>query len=832
MSRSVSRVLLVCLATGVVGTGVYAYASRKGPAGIAVKSQAGAFFPTEQLWIVKDVAAAVGNMATYADRAKPSGPMMVRQVSQSNAGLARFEVTPPGRAAVVVEITDHIWAPGGYAPLAAAVAGSGTACESPATPIVSALLQPTGEVIQRENARVSARLRTNMRCADAHAEAALLVGTLALREAAKSFNDPRRLISRMTAHLAMADALGVPADNGPRRLSEIVLFTLVGRERTALDRMNALDPSGSNGPLQSWIRALRMRNTSDWRILHDPDHATLLEQLEVVRAAEASLGDPRTLDFIEAIHDPADVPDWARIVMEGNPGVDAGNRFADSAVALELREAAEARKAYAPAVSLDSAEALVNELKVEPTEGPVGTDGAVWIIDWPMWAAVAERHLMTNINARDTHLDSVLAVKDRAKEFREQVARTFSGLRLYPLLAITLAPTKEEARPGMAGSVALIEKHPELVTHWMWKSVLMKETWAGLPARVPRAESWFTPSFPVGTVFEPNTRPWAANLVARFTAPQIAPFRDAAPYAQRLTWVSIGPEYDKAPAAVLKKEFGEMAAFNLGFALRIASAIKKEDPDAYPAAMGPVVAMGPERLLDLADYYVDHARLDAARDAYERWFTAGRDEVAIANRAEWMVRDYFDRHEYAKANALANRAARTYSARGLLAQARLYDWSGNPREAERYYRLEYERYDDPDDLYGFLLRQHRKGMEVDALKWKVFPGGIVPVVMPSLQDPPTTGIEVTSVGKLGERLGMRVGDIVVAVDGMRVQNLAQYYAVKTASLDPVMRVIVWRDLKYVEVTAPLRYGGVWGVVRPYPALPSRNPTTPLPTRRW
>ena len=79
---------------------------------------------------------------------------------------------------------------------------------------------------------------------------------------------------------------------------------------------------------------------------------------------------------------------------------------------------------------------------------------------------------------------------------------------------------------------------------------------------------------------------------------------------------------------------------------------------------------------------------------------------------------------------------------------------------------------------------------------------------------------------------MRFGDIVVAVDGMRVQNLAQYYAVKTASLDPVMRVIVWRDLKYVEVTAPLRYGGVWGVVRPYPAPRSFNPTAPLHTRRW
>ncbi len=830
MKRLLSYVALVCLAAGVVGAAFYAFASHNAPARLVTTAQSVAFLPTEQLWIVKDVTAAIGSMAGYANRAAPSpGVQLVRQVPQSDAELARFEVTPAGRAPIAIGVTDHIWAPTVYAALAAAVVGPGAACEPSESSIVAALLQPSREVIQRENARVSARLRANMRCADAHAEAALLVGTLALREAALAFNDPRRLISRMTAHLAMADALGVSADNGARRLSDIVLFTIVGRQRTALDRLDALDPTGSNEPVQSWKRAMRMRNTSDWRILRDPDHATLLEQLEGVRAADASLGAPGTLDVIDAIHDRADVPDWGRIVMQGHPGVDGGNRFADSAVAQELLEAAEARKTYGPAVSLDSAESLINELKVEPTEGPIGPNGAVWVIDWPMWAAIAERHLMTTLNARDTYLSSVIAVKDQAKEFREQIERTFAGLRLYPLLAITLAPTKEEARPGMAASLALLQKHPELVTHWMWKSVLMKEGWAGLPVRVPPAESWFVPPFPYGTVFEPNTRPWPASLAAQFTAAEIAPFREAAPYAHRLAWVSIGPGYDKAPAAVLKKEFGEMAAFNLDFARRIASALK-EDPDAYAAAMEPVVQMGPEHLYDLAEYYVDHDRLDAARDAYERWFTSGRNEVGIANGAEWMVRDYFLRHEYAKANALADRAADTYSGRGLITRARLYDWSGNARAAERFYRLEYERYDDPEALLGFYLRQHRKGMEVDALTWKVFPGGIVPVVMPSLRDAPTTGIEVVAVGKLGERNGMRIGDIVVAVDGIRAQNLSQYDAARGASLDPVIRFIVWRDAKYIEVPAALRYGWVGRHLKDY--KPGAGRAAPAIPRRW
>jgi tetratricopeptide (TPR) repeat protein len=820
--------MLVCVVAAAGGAVVISQRLQSStPRAAESSARAGTFFPTEQLSIVKDITAAIANMGAVAG-AGPNATMPgVRQVPRSDSALARFEVAPTGGPSTVVNITDHIWAPAAYVPFATAAAGTASSCSELPPRILDALLHPSRDVIQQENARVSARLRENIRCADAHAEAALLVGTLVLREAAKAFNDPRRLISRMSAHLAVADALGISRENTTRRMADIVLLTVVGRQRSALDTMDAL-AGGAGPPVQSWIRALRTRNTFDWRIVPDLNRATLLEQLQVVRAADASLGDPRTLDFIETIVARADVPDWGRIVMQGNPGVEAGNRFADTAVALELIEAAEARKAYAPAVPLDGAEALIKELKVEPAPGPVAADGTVWVIDWPMWAAAAERHLINSINARDTHLGNVVSLQPEAKEFREQVAATFSGLRLYPLLAITVAPTKQEARPAMAAAVALLQTHPELVTHWMWKSVLMKETWSGLPKPIPRLESWFTPPFPAGTVFDVNTRPWPANLVAQFTPAEIAPYRAAAPYAGQLPFVTIGPEYEKAPASVLTKEFGQMADFNLGFAVRIANALK-DNPDAYAAAMEKVVRIGPERLVDLAVYHVQHERFDAARSAYERWFAIGRNEVGIANCAEWMVRDYFERGQLAKAAALADRAAATYSGRGLLTRARLHEWTGRLAEAERYYRLAYTRYDDPDELLGFLVRQHRRGMEVDALTWRVFPAGIARVTLPSLREPPTSGVEVAGVERLGERYNLHVNDIIVAVDGIQVQDLAQYYAAKSAGLDPVMRLVIWRDLQYQEVGGPLRYGGLWGSVKNYVPGTKLPPSKP---RRW
>src|SRR3954468_733495 len=826
MQRRLWTVVVVCLAAGLVGSASFGVARRK--ASRTTPLSRTEFFPTEQLWIVKEVTAAIGNMASYANGAAETAPPSVRQVSRSDGELARFEITAANLPPTIVPIADHIWAPASYVPLAAAMIGKPVGCDTAGSNVAAALLEPTREVIQRQNARVSTRLRANMRCAEAHAEAALIVGTLALREAATVFNDPRRLISRMTAHLAVADASGIPTDNDMRRLSEIVLYTLVGRQRTALERLGTLDPAGSNVTLQSWGRALRLRNTADWRTIGDPNHKTLLEQIELVRAAQYSLGAPRVLDFIDSIDHRADIPDWGRLVMQENRNVEAGNRFSAEAVASELVEAAEVRKTYASEAPSD-AEDLVAALKVEPSAGPVGAHGEIWVVDWSMWAAIAERHLMSTINARDTYLTYTLNVPDQADEFRAQVARTFSGLQLYPFLAIHLATTKERARPGMAGSLTILQTHPELVTHWMWKTVLMKETWAGLPTRVPRLESWFTPDFPLGTVFDANTRPWDANLVPRFSGAELASYRQAAPYAKSLPYVALGPKHAEAPVAAVQREFGEMAQFNLSFASRIADGLK-DDPPAYLAAMKSVVRMNPERLEDVVEYYLQHDRLDEARHTYEGWFAASAQDASFTQVAAWMVRDYFVRGERAKANAVADRAADSYSFIGLLTRAHLYDWMGNARRAEEYYRRLDERYDSSADLLGFLLRQQRHGIEVDSLKWKIFPAGVASVALPTLREPPVYGVEVAAVERIGERAGVRTHDIIVAVDGIRVNNLAQYYSAKAMSLDPNMRVTVWRDLKYTETTGPIRYGGMWGAVKNYQA--GVKQATPVAPRRW
>jgi hypothetical protein len=107
---------------------------------------------------------------------------------------------------------------------------------------------------------------------------------------------------------------------------------------------------------------------------------------------------------------------------------------------------------------------------------------------------------------------------------------------------------------------------------------------------------------------------------------------------------------------------------------------------------------------------------------------------------------------------------------------------------------------------------------------------VVSVALPTLREPPVYGVEVTAVEKIGERAGFRAHDIIVAIDGIRVNNVAQYHAARAMSLEPDIRMTVWRDLKYTEVSGPLRYGGMWGSVNRYEA--GAKQAAPVAPRRW
>lgn len=724
--------------------------------------------------------------------------------------LARFEILLPRREYLVVQIDDHLWDPVAYAPAAAKLLGGAEerclAQNDPA--MIDALTHTAVDRIAAENDRVSARLQREMRCAGAHEEAAVLLGAFALREAESAFADPRRLISRMTAHLALARAVDSRPPTTAGRLAGAILLTLVGRQQSAVDAIVALEKDAAVRGLAAWVRALRVRNTGDWRLLVNVAEPTALEQRERIRAMDMALGDDDALEIL-AEADDGTAADWPRVALN-NAGVAAGNRYADAGLVRELHEIVSAREALGFEGSLNGSDDLARALNVEPAPGPVGAEPpVVRVLDWGMWASASQRHLLRAVVAKQWHLAASLGSKSDAAEFRAFSREHFAGLRLYPLAARYTGGSKEVYYAAMAQAIEICRTRPELVTDAVWKRLLEKTEDGPVPDEMPPNAEWFKPYFPVGTAFDPHWRPLALNRLPRLTYDDLGVIRQRAPYVRSLIDAAVkyhakgGPTYDE-----LQKEYGHLAAYDVYAARKIANAARNDPPrylERYLELMEAVAKMKPEVLAEVGSYLADRGRDEEARRAYERYVATSRSQVGVSGSSWWLVRHYFLRGQQARATALADAAAGVYSETGLITRADLHDWRGETRQAEEFYLRAARRYDDPSDLLGFYLRHRRRGEEPARLLRSVFPEGFTRVSFPSLTSAPADGVVLEEVGCAGEREGVRKGDIVIAVDGIRVRNYRQYRAARAAGTGDEMRLTVWRNGRSLEVATELRY---------------------------
>lgn len=133
-----------------------------------------------------------------------------------------------------IELTGYVWAPDGFVPWCKMMLG-GLSEKIPQTETQPdseyplRLTNPLPEALTREDKRISEALTSNPLDPTAHEEAALLIGSFAMRQPEGAFADIKAELSAITAHLALADAIrgkrGACGD-----LAEAVLCALVGRE--------------------------------------------------------------------------------------------------------------------------------------------------------------------------------------------------------------------------------------------------------------------------------------------------------------------------------------------------------------------------------------------------------------------------------------------------------------------------------------------------------------------------------------------------------------------------------------------------------------------------
>jgi len=666
-----------------------------------------------------------------------------------------------------------------------------------------ALLQAGTAQLFVASDEVSTALKQNPRNPRAHEAAALILGAFGLQEAAGTLTDHRWVMNRMTAHLAAAAALGRGSPMSvDGQLASATLDALAGRQAAALETIARLgDPQGDS-PRAVWQRVLLMRIKQDWRVLNKPAIATRLEKLEYLRARRNVVNDRRAGLELEQLNEP-EAADFARIVQSFGRDVEDGNQFVADGVVRELA-------ALAQLYQREFARPLPEPLPeaVNTRAGRLMASGSPIVLPWGAWAEFSQRHLAMAIADTDQHYRGLLALPDRADELNRAIDSVLRGLRMFSIATINRgagSQGNQRDRTYLRDALAVLSTAPELIPMSHWKSMETAAAQTFMPERVPNRKAWFSgPS--ADAPYDASRR--LADAVIPFGA--LRGLIDASPYNAWLLWRAV--ESRSTPADLRARAdalIQERAAYDL-WALdrQVAASSARLD---WEKLLRRGCELSPNRCLTLA------ARLaptdeHAAAVQYQRAFDdPALDRVAAANSSEWLVFYYERNNEPHRARALAESAAKAGSQRGIRTLARLLERRGEVEPAGKLFEAIAERYPSrTDTLAGFLYRRAvvhgdaRFQKRWEEVRQQVFPNGLSPQI--TVADAPATGVYVHQDRPSSERVRLQIGDIIVGVDGWRVDNIEQFDTVLAFSDQlNTHRVTAWRGV-LLTVSVPTSHG--------------------------
>ena len=800
--RNCVRVLTLLIGAGfvLVETDRYAQAQTPSLGALAAAAEAKSSRPTEQQWIVAEVVARMTSIVS------PDGTAAVVRVTQPPAAVAQatFTVTLPNGAPMRIEVVDHLWAPGTFAGVAAQLLGSQASAASPVSMDVnarSALTDLTIDTLLSENERISTLLDQNMRNPDAHEAAALLIGAFALQEP-WWLGDVRPSLSRMTAHLAMAQVLRAGrAEARDGTLARAILTALVGRQRDAIAIVSAFEPQSASTADRRWVRALRLRITGDWRGTPPSASDSVLERMEHGRAVRERLGMDAFLAYLDTLPEEARGVDWHRLAFTNDGwNTEAGHRFTPENVAYEAVESAHIWSRLHAGRPIEQME--IADLNARPASA-LKSEGKVQILDWGSWAAQQQRHLAKTLIATASH---AFNMGQSASDVIKTYDKTFSGLWLYPVVLRWTARGAEDYERAVRLARPIVEQTPELVVPAAWTFLLEKPAFATRPMPLPLDTPWFTPHVPAGTALELGWRSLRKNNQRPPTRAEITRWAQDMPYDHYTLWSKEWLLVDGSPTLkAVRTALAPLVGYDVNALLKIIMYMPLTDADRIEVSQGLCsLAVGECNFLGEALLMVNREKEAAA--AYDKWEGGARDRVAVSQEVTWLIRYHQARGDKSRAEAIARGAGETGSARGLQELAEWLDRAGRYDEAEQAYRRIVDRYEDTVPLGTFLMRQSRRRSdpalqeEASQLLQRIYPAGLEPLAKHNLEPVAAIGVTFHTFGPRAAAAGLQRTDIIVAVDGWRVRDTAQYLAATRFSHDDLMKLLVWRDGRYQDLS--------------------------------
>ncbi len=713
-----------------------------------------------------------------------------------------------------LNVNGPIWSPDVYHDLATALAGATGLSAAPTnqeggTAFPSDLLDGTAETIERENLAMSDGLEKSFISPLLHEKAALLLGAFLLREHSGNFFEIRSPLSRMTAHLAMARFLrgaDSPGVNG--QLAKAILLTLVNDQALALEQLKSIDSHDAD--VAAMIRALQTRNTGDFRAL---TKVTGRSQVESV-AWFAAMADYASTSaaWLQLNEQQKQSIDFVRVANDEDYSVQMGHQLLQVSIPLEMEEVQSVYElSHGEKMSQTGLVKALNELPERCFSNGPGEKTRVRIIGWGQWAMFFQRHLCHAMQQNFCLMYSKWGVPDEAKKFAAECDAKFGGLRLYPFVRRFICTDVEAYHKSVDDGLRVTVATPHLVPAQCWNYLCYKVDFAPLyrPNPNPHVNEWHSHNPPPGTVYDLNPRLYQTSLTQRpDVVARFEQLHDMAPYDARIANYIIRTKYNDRPTYDQALSlYHELLPWSVYALRRVANTVYYDRSSQYEEFMTEAAELDSSAYYDLGGHAFYFHQEDKAAEYIDKACDTDPDAVRVANHAEWRVRHYLKKGQTSKAREIADSAGEVYSASGLVAKAVFMECTSNYDGAFEWFAKDEERYNDSIPLIAFCERYKALtgdthfDSELEKRVKTVFPKGMEKVSLEGLHAAPADGVLILGQNDLLLSAGMKRGDVIAAINGVRVHTLAQYTYVRDLQDGPELNLIVWQGRAFHEIKA-------------------------------
>jgi len=714
-----------------------------------------------------------------------------------------------------LNVNGPIWSPEVYTAVTAWLAKTTglpavAADHSAKTTVLARLANGEATTLEEENQKISSLLESDFTNPGLHEQAAVVLGAFMLREHSGDFFEIRSPLCRMTAHLSLASYLQggeLAADTG--QIAEAMLLTLMNNQSAALDKLR--DVKTNSIPLNAWVRALAARNSSDYRPLEKLDGLTQIECIEwfyaLDRAANADIAWGKLSDVQKKN------VNFVRIANQQHYSVGMGHELLALSLPLEFEEIASIyNRSHSQKLKKENLVSALNEMpdRCFSTGGKTGI--RVHVIGWGLWAGFLQRQLCHTVRNNFYFLQHKWGVKDEAKKYSTQMDKLLGGLRLYPFVRrfnCTDVPAYHQSvDDGFKVTVAT----PQLVSPECWNYLCYQfspdEHYRPNPN--PHVNEWHKHNPPPGTVYNISPRLNQPSLTHRGdSAAWLDQLHNRAPFDWNLNHYLLKKRFKNAPTRdQVSQLFGASVDYNIQAMAWLAWSVK-DQPDNYELLMTKAAEVNPSEYFNLAEYFAKRKEDAKACKYYEKGHATIADAVMVANHSGWLVQYYLKQARTEDARRVADFAGDVYSYSGLRAKADFLEAIKDYKGAHQWYANILERYEDSGPLVAFCIRYKSKtgdttfDSELQKYASKVFPNGIEKVTLANFSSAPRDGVLLNGDSDLLKAAGMKSGDVIVAVYGIRVHNEAQYEYQRDQNINSELELIVWQGDGYHEIkTSP------------------------------